>query len=102
MDSGVPKQATTELQRGVLVAALLHQDIQDFARVIDRPLEMHPPAADPDDRFVQMPSTFIIGGVIKLSDTPATASDAPPCQSAPCPQPMPKRFDGNRSLCSAS
>jgi hypothetical protein len=56
MDSSVHEQATQQLQRRVFVAALLHQDIQHFAFVVDGAPQVHSPPADPDDRFVQMPA----------------------------------------------
>ena len=41
----------------MLVATLLHKDVQNFALIIDRPPQIHPPPADLHDRLVQMPPT---------------------------------------------
>src|SRR5712671_4119028 len=39
-----------------LVPSALNQDLQDLALMIDRAPQVHMPAGDPDDHFVEMPA----------------------------------------------
>lgn len=56
MDPRVPEQPAQQLQRSVFVATLLDEEIQHLALVIDSAPQIHPPATDPNNDLVQMPS----------------------------------------------
>ena len=56
MNTLVFEELPQKLQRGSLVAALLDQDIENLALIIDRAPKVHPFAADPHDHLVQMPA----------------------------------------------
>jgi len=56
MDVGVAKQPSQQLQGRMLVAALLNEDVQNFALIVDRSPQIHPPPADLHDRLIQMPA----------------------------------------------
>lgn len=56
-DPGVAQQPPKQLQRRMLVSSLLDQDVQNLTLVIDGAPQIHPPPADPNDHFVQMPAT---------------------------------------------
>lgn len=57
MDALIAKQFPKQVQRRVLVATLLDQDVQHLPLVINRAPEVHPPARDFDHHLVQMPAT---------------------------------------------
>jgi hypothetical protein len=53
MDALVLQQSSQHFQSRMLVAALVHQDVQHFAFVIDGTPEVHPPAPDLHHYFIQ-------------------------------------------------
>lgn len=53
------EQLTEEFLRGLLIAAALHQNVQDVAVLIDRPSEIAPLALDGQKHFIKVP--FIAG-----------------------------------------
>jgi hypothetical protein len=55
MHALIPEQLAQQFQRCPLVSALLTQTVENFALVIDRPPQIHPPATDPHHHFVEMP-----------------------------------------------
>ena len=56
MDVLVAEQFPRHFQSRVLVSALLDQDVQDLALIIDYALEVHAPAGDLHDHLVQVPA----------------------------------------------
>lgn len=57
VDPGVAEQTAQELQGSVLFPALLHEDVEHVALVIDRPPQLHPPAAYLHDDLIEVPAT---------------------------------------------
>ena len=50
------EQLAHELDGCAFVPSALNQDFEDLALMIDRAPQIHMPAGDPDDHFVEMPS----------------------------------------------
>jgi hypothetical protein len=56
VDPLIFQQPPQQFERGVLVASILHQDVQNLVLVVDGAPQVHPPAADLHHHLVQMPS----------------------------------------------
>ena len=52
----VLEKVAHQLQRRALVASALHDDVENFALVVDRAPEVHLLATDPDHHLVEMPT----------------------------------------------
>src|SRR5436189_4914147 len=50
------EQLAHEPDSCALVSSALNQDLEDHALMIDRAPQVHMPAGDPDDHFVEMPA----------------------------------------------
>src|SRR5437879_8137704 len=50
------EQLAHEPDSCALVSSALNQDLEDLALMIDRAPQVHMPAGDPDDHFVEMPA----------------------------------------------
>src|SRR6266436_8140177 len=64
------EQLAHEPDSCALVSSALNQDLEDLALMIDRAPQVHMPAGDPDDHFVEMPSVARSGAA-----PPQIASD---------------------------
>lgn len=56
LDGLVTQQAAQQLQSRLRIPSSLDDEIEHFAFVIDGAPQIHPPAADPADHFVEMPA----------------------------------------------
>jgi hypothetical protein len=50
------EELTHQSERRAFVASPLHQHIEDFALMIDGAPQVHPPAGDPQDHLIKVPS----------------------------------------------
>jgi hypothetical protein len=57
VDSLIFEEPPQQFERGVLVASLLHQNVQDLALIVHSAPQVHAPAADLHHHLVEMPAT---------------------------------------------
>src|SRR5207253_2537360 len=81
------QQLAHQPQRGLLVAAALHQYIEDLALVIDGAPQVHSLPGDPDDHLVKLPS---------IARARAAAPQLARDQRAELQDPAPHRLIGYR------